>query len=159
MSQDNDAQLRRRIECILERYPNASSLMVRQRLIVNVKPAHLYLHLIPFYDQCRIDDRADIQRELGKMMAMHLGLSVIVRTLSTKLYNYRQVEQALLELTVDFNHIEQTRRCKVTHFGYDMAKDEHHHSHWVMVLQKLGHRLPDIWQVLRKSVRVEPIDR
>ncbi|CAK1768223.1 conserved hypothetical protein [Vibrio crassostreae] len=159
MSQHNDIQLRRRIERILERHPNASSLAVRQRLIVDVKPAHFYLHLIPFYDQDRIDDSSDIQRELDRMMAMHLGLSVIARTLLTKPYNYRQIERALLKLTLNFNHTEQTRLCKIVHFGHDMAKDEHHKSKMVMHLQKLGHRLPDIFLILRQSTRVEIIDR
>ncbi len=159
MSQHNDVQLRRRIERILERHPNASSLAVRQRLIVDVKPAHFYLHLIPFYDQDRIDDSSDIQRELDRMMAMHLGLNVIARTLSTKPYNYRQIERALLKLTLNFNHTEQARLCKIAHFGHDIAKDERHKSKMIMRLQNLGHRLPDILLILRQSARVEIIDR
>lgn len=159
MSQHNDVQLKRRIERILERHPNASSLAVRQRLIVDLKPAHFYIHLIPYYDQDRIDDSSDIQRELDRMMAMHLGFSVIARILSTKPYNYRQIEQALLKLTLNFNHTEQARLCKIVHFGHDMVKDERHKSKMIMRLQNLGHRLPDILLILRQSVRVEIIDR
>ncbi|CAK3076176.1 conserved hypothetical protein [Vibrio crassostreae] len=159
MTQHNDIQLRRHIERILEHHPDASSLVVRQRLIVDVKPTHFYLHLIPFYDQNRIDDNSDIQRELDKMMAMHLGFSVIARTLSAKPYNYHQIERALLKLTLNFNHKEQARLCKIVHFGHDVAKDEHHKSKVVMHLQKLGHRLPDIYLTLRQSAKVEIIGR
>ncbi|WP_258071227.1 hypothetical protein [Vibrio jasicida] len=80
MGKLNDAQLQRRIEHILERHPNASSLVVRQRLMSNLKPSHIYPHLVPFYEQYRIDDSADIQRELRKMMSVHLGLSIIAQT-------------------------------------------------------------------------------
>lgn len=66
MGKLNDAQLQHRIEHILERHPNASSLVVRQRLMSNLKPSHIYPLLVPFYEQYRIDDSADIQRDLKK---------------------------------------------------------------------------------------------
>ncbi|MDK9755055.1 hypothetical protein KIV40_06270 [Vibrio sp. D173a] len=127
MSSRNDALLRRRIARILERIPNASSQMVRQRLMTSVKPAQFYVHLTPFYEQQRIDDHADIMKALTRMMAMHLGL------------------------TVNFDHLEQARRCKEATFGVELPKDANHQSQMVMHLQKQGHRLPDIWQVLRQE--------
>lgn len=153
MSSRNDALLRRRISRILERIPNASSQMVRQRLMMSVKPTQFYVHLIPFYEQQRIDDNADITKALGRMMAMHLGLSVIARTLTSRCYNHRQVEAALLELTANFDHLEQARRCKEAAFGVEPPKDANHQSQMVMHLQKQGHRLPDIWQVLRQDAQ------
>ncbi|WP_299142487.1 hypothetical protein [uncultured Vibrio sp.] len=57
-----------------------------------------------------------------------------------------------------FNHAEQAQRCKIAHFGHEMAKEEHHKSKRVIHLQKLGHRLPDILLILRQNVSVERID-
>ncbi|HAS3631071.1 TPA: hypothetical protein I6209_003686 [Vibrio cholerae] len=51
--------------------------------------------------------------------------------------------------TADFYHLAQAQRCKELHFGHGAPTDEHHQSQIVMTLQSLGHRLPDIWQVLR----------
>ncbi|EJE4206686.1 hypothetical protein NB663_07235 [Vibrio parahaemolyticus] len=157
MGRLNDAQLQCRIEHILERHPNASSLVVRQRLMSSLKPSHIYPHLVPFYEQYRIDDSADIQRELKKMMSMHLGLSIIAQTLSIGCFNYLQVEKALLELTADFDHLAQAQRCKELRFGHGAPTDEHHQSQIVMTLQRLGHRLPDIWQVLRQATESNKI--
>ncbi|EGQ9284312.1 hypothetical protein F7U66_00395 [Vibrio parahaemolyticus] len=151
MGKVSDTQLHRRIERILQRHPNASSMRVRQQLMINIRPSCLYTHLIPFYEQYLIDDSHDIRRELKRMMSLHLGLSVIVRTVSSGCYNYLQVEKALLELNSNFEPLEQAMRCKELHFGVKPPRDEHHHSEMVMTLQRLGHRLPEIWRVLRHA--------
>ncbi len=52
-------------------------------------------------------------------------------------------------LQAEFDHMAQTKRCKVARFGSERPIDEHHQSQVVMYLQKKGHRLTDIWSVLR----------
>ncbi len=151
MGKVSDAQLHKRIEGILKRHPNASSIKVRQRLMVDLRQSNLYVHLIPFYRQNRIDDSQDIQREISRMMRLSLGLSEIARTLSSSCYNYLQVEKALLDLTAEFDHFAQAQRCKDLRFGSGSPRDEDHQSEMVIGLQKLGHRLPDIWRVLRHA--------
>lgn len=151
MPKRKDAQIKVRIEGILQRYPNATSQDIRQRLMLTMKPSSLYPHFVPFYEQGRIDDRVDIQRAIRSMMKEHLGFSVIAQKLSNGRYNFLQVKQALIELHLNFNSTEQIKRCKKGRFGSEQPKDEHHHSQVVMYLQKKGHRLPDIWQVLRSE--------
>ncbi|EJN2404955.1 hypothetical protein NPL76_003664 [Vibrio parahaemolyticus] len=82
-------------------------------------------------------------------MKKHLGFSVIAKKLSCEGYNFLQVEQALMLLQAEFEHVAQTKRCKIARFGSEQPIDEHHQSQMVMYLQKKGHRLTDIWSVLR----------
>lgn len=143
-----DTQIHQRIEHILARTPNASSKYIRQRLVVCDRTVPLYAYFAPFYDQGRIDDRADIRQELASLMSMNLGMNLIARELSNGRYNYRQVEAELLSVLAKYDRIEQARRCKEQHFGSHPPVDEHHQSHIVMSLQKKGYRLPDIWKIL-----------
>ncbi|MGR5443688.1 hypothetical protein ACPV47_02205 [Vibrio jasicida] len=148
MSKASDEKLKERIERILNNHPGASSREVRRRLMTSVNPRHFYPHLIPFYEQGKINDSAEIDFVLNKMMDMHLGMRVITQVISSSYYNYLQVEKALLLLSNNFHHIEQAKRCKEARFGTGSPKDADHQSTMVMYLQKQGHRLFDIWKVL-----------
>ncbi|KFK53725.1 hypothetical protein JS86_19705 [Vibrio vulnificus] len=148
MPKCNESQIKLRIERVLQRYPTSTSQDVRQRLMLTVKPSYLYSYFFPFYESGRIDDRADIQRAIRAMMKEHLGFSVIAQKLASGRYNFLQVEQALRLLQAEFDHVAQTKRCKVARFGSERPIDEHHQSQVVMYLQKKGHRLTDIWSVL-----------
>lgn len=148
MTRISDERLKNRIKQILNNYPGASSREVRRRLMTSVNPRHLYPHLIPFYEQGMINDSAEIDFVLNKMVDMHLGMRVITQTISSSDYNYIQVEKALLLLSNNFRHVEQARLCKEARFGAGSPKDADHQSTMVMYLQKQGHRLFDIWKVL-----------
>ncbi|MEF1330704.1 hypothetical protein [Vibrio sp. M260121] len=148
MSKMSDKKLKERIERILNNHPGASSREVRRRLMKVVNTRHLYSHLAPFYEQGKINDSAEIDFILNKMMNMHLGMRVIAQTISSSDYNYIQVEKALLLLSNNFCHVEQARLCKEARFGAGSPKDADHQSTMVMYLQKQGHRLFDIWKVL-----------
>ncbi len=136
MSKCNDTQIKRRIERILQRYPKATSKDVRQHLMLTVRVSYLYPYFIPFYENRLIDDSADIQRAIRTMMKKHLGFSVIAKKLSCEGYNFLQVEQALMLLQAQFEHVAQTKRCKIARFGLEQPIDEHHQSKMVMYLQK-----------------------
>ncbi|MGY5830603.1 hypothetical protein ACXHQJ_11045 [Vibrio vulnificus] len=150
MQKVSDTQAHYQIEKILTKNPNASSKYIRQRVMFFDKSTPLYSHLIPFYDQGLIDDRADIRKEIKRLISMNLGINLISRMLSCGSYNYHQVKDELLWAMANIDHIKQARQCKNQHFGLESPKDENHRSYMVMFLQKQGHRLPDIWKILNQ---------
>lgn len=150
MAKVSDCKVKERINNILRHKPYASTLYIKQRLInLGMAPKHFYPLLTPFYEKGLIDDRSHIERDIHSHLKKYHGFSYIARMLSSRAYNYIQVEQALLILASNINPKEQALLCKQHQFGASPPKDPHQQSMMVITLQKQGHKLPDIWYALK----------
>ena len=147
MSKKN--RIEAKIQRILQHKPSASTLHIKQRLFsFGVTTRTLPTHLMPFYQQHKIDDQLHIKRHLELLMKEGKGFAFIARALRTSLYNPIQIEETLRELLVHFDHQAQAKLSQRLRFGDERPKTVDEHSKRLFYLQKQGHSLSTIREIL-----------
>lgn len=144
------ARIEAKIRRILQHKPSASTLHIKQRLFTfGVNARTLHAHLMPFYRQHHIDDRLHIQRHFAHLMKEGKGFALIASALRRTPYNPFQVEAFLDERFADFDHLAQAKLSQALRFGKTPPQTVDERSKQLFYLQKQGHSLPVVRNVLR----------
>ncbi|ELB2105354.1 RecX family transcriptional regulator [Vibrio parahaemolyticus] len=145
----SDEQIQTRITHILNQKPQASTMYVKQRLVcLGVTSKCLYLALLPFYEQRLIDDHRHIEQFVQIALQKRQGFNLIARLLAQSRFNHVQIAEALLVLSNKMDHRRQAYLCMKERFGKEKVIDPDLQSDMLIYLQKQGHRLTDIWEVM-----------
>ncbi|MFM2587419.1 hypothetical protein [Vibrio sp. TBV020] len=152
MPKDKEKKIANVINNMLKFNAEPTSACVRQRLeFLGIEKSDINHHIRLLYQEGKISDLAQIERDTEKYLRAFHGRKRAEEQLLASQYNTEQISLVLDSLYSNIDEFNLALNCKVEKFGTGLPQSDEQRSQIVFYLQRQGHKLPIVLQLLKEE--------